>query len=284
MSKKKSPIAHQLVFILMAFVVFPVFGQSISGRKPFSIGEQVQFHSAILEQDRILNVYLPASYHEDSTRNYPVIYLLDGSEDEDFIHIAGLVQFGSFSWISVVPESIVVGIQNIDRKHDFTWPTNNAQDKTDFPTTGGSAAFIRTIADEIQPLVRTEYRCTNECMLIGQSLGGLLATEILLKRPELFNTYMIVSPSLWWDNESLLNAVVPSGVQQTEVYIAVGKEGDVMERVARTLHTKLLNSSSRPARTEFSFFPEHDHGDVLHQAIYDGFKKFSLPPETPEGN
>ena len=52
--------------------------------------------------------------------------------DEDFIHISGLVQFGSFSWIHMIPESIVVGIANADRKKRFTYPTNNKKTKKIF--------------------------------------------------------------------------------------------------------------------------------------------------------
>jgi len=101
----------------------------------FSIGETLVFNSNILEEKRTLNIYLPHSYATNSDKSYPIIYLLDGSADEDFIHVVGLIQFLSFSWINAVPESIVVGISNIDRKRDFTFPTTNEKDKEQFPTT-----------------------------------------------------------------------------------------------------------------------------------------------------
>ena len=60
-----------------------------------------------------------------------------------------------------------------------------------------------------------------------QSLGGLLATEILLKNPEMFDNYFIISPSLWWDDESLLNqaGTLLSKSPDTKkfVYVSVGK-------------------------------------------------------------
>lgn len=64
--------------------------------QPLELGEQLEFYSEILGEKRVLNIYLPENYHKDSVRTYPVIYLLDGSMDEDFIHIMGLLQFGSF--------------------------------------------------------------------------------------------------------------------------------------------------------------------------------------------
>jgi predicted alpha/beta superfamily hydrolase len=80
---------------------------------PITIGETREIKSDILKENRILNI-LPASYSTESTKKYPVIYLLDGSIDEDFIHIAGSAIW-IFSWIHD-PESIIVGIANTDRK------------------------------------------------------------------------------------------------------------------------------------------------------------------------
>jgi len=239
-------------------------------QEAFTIGETLKFQSSILNEERTLNIYLPLYYHEDSLKNYPVIYLLDGSADEDFIHIAGLVQFGSFSWINMIPESIVVGIANVDRKRDFTYPTRNKKDKKDFPTTGGSAAFIEFMEQELQPLITKQYRTNDTTTLIGQSLGGLVATEILAKKPSLFHNYLITSPSLWWDDESLLEWEFIAPTTLKTVFIAVGKEGKIMERVAKELYGKLSAISDYNAKLGFEYFPEQDHGDVLHLAAYKG--------------
>ena len=178
---------------------------AVKERTPLSIGERINIESRTLRESRTLNVYLPNSYSKQPDKRYPVIYLLDGSIDEDFIHISGLVQFGSFSWIKMLPESIVVGIGNVDRRRDYTYPTRIERQKKDFPTSGGSTKFADFIEKELQPFVRSNYRTSGgKETLIGQSLGGLLATEILFKRPELFENYIIVSPSLWWDRESRL--------------------------------------------------------------------------------
>src|SRR5690606_22651678 len=115
------------------------------------------------------------------------------------------------------------------RKRDFTFPTTTEADKKRFPSTGESEKFINFIEKELQPFVQHKYKTTTAKTIIGQSLGGLLATEILLKKPELFNKYIIISPSLWWDNGSLLKAesklMQPEFGQKTGVYIGVGKEG-----------------------------------------------------------
>ncbi len=264
------------ILLLLAATIGHLSAQkpiAISEKSVFSIGESLRFQSGILNEQRTVNVYLPASYAADSATNYPVIYLLDGSADEDFIHISGIVQFATFSWINMLPESIVIGIANVDRKRDFTYPTSIEKDKEDFPTTGESKKFIDFIENELQPLVNSHYRTDTFSTVIGQSLGGLLATEILLKKPDLFDNYVIISPSLWWDNGSLLQIDPSLALKEKGVYIGVGKEGEIMEGQAKKLYEKLKFSEPDMRRLYFSFFEEQNHGDVLHLAVYDSFEK-----------
>ncbi len=271
-----------ILFLSLIFVLSHAsFCQEISAsseiiptsKKPFSTGESIEFPSEILQENRVLNIYLPASYHTDTLRKYPVIYLLDGSASEDFIHIAGLVQFGSFPWINMVPESIVIGISNIDRRKDFTYPSNNKLDQTEFPTSGNSKNFIRFIDKELQPFIKTYYKTTQQKTLIGQSLGGLLATEILFTQPDLFDNYIIISPSLWWDDQSLLNSS-PSGYESMKsIFVAVGKEGDTMENSAKSLYQKLVQQEHQLTSLYFQFFEQQNHGDALHLAVYSAFGK-----------
>lgn len=245
---------------------------------PLTIGESVQFSSSVLNESRQLNIYLPQSYSHNPTQTYPVIYLLDGSMDEDFLHIAGLSQFASYPWIGMLPESIVVGIANVDRKRDFTAAPNNPEDQRDFPTAGGSAKFIQMLAEEIQPLIKQRYRSNGKHTLIGQSLGGLIATEILFTRPELFDNYIVISPSLWWNQGALLNAPLPAFKQPVAVFVGVGKEGAEMENLAKQLFEKLENQASPQLQVSFQYFPKLDHGDALHLAVYAAFKQlFSAP-------
>lgn len=245
-----------------------LFGQTppaLQSRTPFVLGETVEFHSDILGEARTLNVYLPAGYSPDSARQYPVIYLLDGSEDEDFIHIAGLVQFATFPWIEYLPESILVGIANVDRRRDFSYPTTIEKDKVAFPTTGHSAPFLQFIEQELQPFVEKNYKTSPQKTLLGQSLGGLLAAEILIKKPQLFTHYIIVSPSLWWDDRSLLDVPFAAG-HKASVYIAVGKEGRIMKSSARKL-SKLAAATHH--QVAYKYYPNADHANILHLAAYD---------------
>lgn len=245
----------------------------ISSESQFSIGETLEINSKILQEERTVNIYLPHGYERDTEKTYPVIYLLDGSADEDFIHIAGIVQFCSFSWINILPESIVVGIANVDRKRDFTSPSEVEIDQKELPTSGKSDKFIAFIAEELQGIIDEKYRTTKTKTLIGQSLGGLLATEILFERPGLFDNYIIISPSLWWNDEKLLTYDLDKSLKDKSVYIGVGKEGAQMERLAQSLFYKLTLEKKNDIQLFFNHFEEQDHGDVLHLAVYDAFEK-----------
>ncbi|MDO6518508.1 alpha/beta hydrolase [Zobellia uliginosa] len=245
----------------------------------FSMGKSIQIESTVLEETRDLNIYLPLNYASDSLKTYPVIYLLDGSKDEDFIHISGIVQFGSFSWIRMLPESIVVGIGNRDRKKDFTFPSQNKQDQKEFPTSGKSKNFIAFIEKELQPFITSNYRTTKTKTIIGQSLGGLLATEILFKKPHLFDNYIIVSPSLWWNDEKLLEEVPTAYDTPKSIYIAGGKEGEIMERTAKELFDKLSANKKDNTLLFYDFLEDKTHGDALHMAVYRAFKTIFKSPK-----
>lgn len=251
--------------------------------KPFVLGVIDEIQSKVLAEKRILNIYLPEGYNKNDTVKYPVVYLLDGSADEDFIHIVGLYQFNNFSWINKVPKSIVVGIATVDRRRDFTYPTTIESDKKRYPTTGNSEKFINFIQKELQPYIEKKYKTIPSRTIIGQSLGGLLATEILLKKPELFNQYIIISPSIWWDNASILklssSVLSESFKPKTGIYIGVGKEGlvpginqRVMEVDANLLAEKIKSTKSKSVTVYFDYLPQEDHATIMHQAVFNALR------------
>lgn len=277
-----------ILHLILSLSITLTFGQKIKEKQTettrhFILGVIDEIQSKELAEKRILNIYLPEGYNQNDSIKYPVIYLLDGSADEDFIHIVGLVQFYTFEWIKQIPKSIVVGIASVDRERDFTFPTTDPQQKKNFPRTGHSDKFISFIEKELQPYIESKYKANSGKTLIGQSMGGLFATEVLLKKPALFNKYIIVSPSLWWDNGSLLNqnsTILAEGFdQQTDIYIGVGKEGltpteipRVMEVDANLLADKLKGTKSKNVKVFFDYLPQENHATIMHQAVSSAFK------------
>ena len=260
-----------LLIIITFLFSNQLFANNIQ-KQPLIIGESIIYQSKALDEPRQVNVYLPAAYSNSKDKTYPVIYLLDGGLDEDLIHMSGLTQFLSFSWINFMPESIIVGIKNVDRRRDFTYPSTDPTDLSELPTSGKSARFITHLETELIPLINSNYRTTKSRTLVGQSLGGLLASTILHKQPDLFSNYLIVSPSLWWDKESLLTWPLNLDSFQGRVFITVGEEGEIMKRVARQLYQKTRKAGLNKSTVSFAIYPELDHGDVLHLGAYKGFE------------
>ena len=145
------------------------------------------------------------------------------------------------------------------------------------PTAGGSELFMNFIEKEMQPYIEKNYRANNTRTLIGQSLGGLLATEVLLKRPYLFNNYIIISPSLWWDNESLLSKTTSYLNQQNNigvrVYLSSGTEGEEMESGVN----KLANAIQQSGKIKLYHqpLPEETHLTIFHNSVYKALQQLN---------
>lgn len=255
---------------ILSAIFWLLMSTLLAQTSPFTIGETFSISSDHLQEERTINMYLPASYQQDSVDNCNVIYLLDGSAHEDFLHIAGLVQF--FELMFQLPPTIVVGIANVDRKRDFTYHTDDKELLEHFPTTGHSDRFIQFLKEELRPYIDQHYKTGGKNTLSGQSLGGLLAAEVLLHHAPLFDQYWIISPSMWWDNESMLKEVETLFAQQKDVpldiFIAVGKEGKVMKRGAKGLYKGIQKNNKTHTKANYLYLPKENHATILHNAIY----------------
>jgi len=284
--------ARKAVLLLLASLFFTASLQAQSPRdeqaKPFVFSFVHNIYSQNLGETRVINVYLPEGYSDTAKERYPVIYLLDGGVQEDFIHITGLVQYNTQPWINRFPKSIVVGIENTNRRRDFTFAVPNLDfvekigfKKEQFPVYGGSAKFIAFIEKELQPFIDKKYNTNKGRTIIGESLGGLLATEILLKHRSLFDTYIIMSPSLWWGHESLLaeapQLLKTSANSSVKVYLgACNKDEDkIMYDDAVALSETLKRSG---IKFFYDYLPDEVHATIIHQAVYNAFKL--LYPKT----
>lgn len=256
-----------------------------------TLGVTDTINSSILLEKRPINIYIPEGYSSDSSIAYPVIYLLDGGINEDFIHISGLIRYLTTPWIDLLPKSIVVGIENVNRTRDFTFPTSNLNfvtkmgiDTSVFRAHGESKNFAEFIEKELQPFMQTHYKINSSKTIIGESLGGLLATEVLIRKPELFDTYIIVSPSLWWGNELLLKEqsqlTKPSFRNKLKIYIAASnkKENIIMFEDAQNLALKLRSFNKSNVQISFDYLENETHATILHQAVYNAFKMLYPKP------
>lgn len=276
--------------IVLALAVLGASGasaiaQTVPEGTPIVIGQSLTMESKILGQTRRINVHLPPGY-ATSGKTYPVLYLLDGGEKEDFPHIAGLAQLGELSW--TYREIIVVGIEGVDRRHDLTHPTSVAKEKADYPTTGGSAAYRRFLAEELKPWVAARYRVSGESAIIGESLAGLFVVETFLKQPTLFDAYIAASPSLWWSDQALAREAAadlaqwPAGGPR-KLYLTIGDEGTTMQEGVDKVVAAI--NAAKPAGLTFVYDPMHQehHSTVYHPAALKAFRGV-WPGPRPKAN
>jgi predicted alpha/beta superfamily hydrolase len=160
-------------------------------------GHSYRLTSRVLGESRTVEVALPPGYDENRSQRYPVLYVLD-SEVESGPAIA-ITRF--YATMGQLPPMIVVGVRNTDRMRDLTPPTvADFRPPPEAGAAGGADRFLRFLADELAPWVEGRYRTAPMRVLVGHSLGGLLALHALATRPRLFTGYLVMEPSTWWNN------------------------------------------------------------------------------------
>jgi uncharacterized protein len=244
---------------------------------PLVIGETFTVDSKILGEKRVINVYLPPGYKESPANRLPVLYMPDGGIAEDFLHVAGLVQVSAGN--ETMRPFLLVGIENTERRRDMTGPTESEKDKKIAPRVGGSAAFRKFIRDELMPEVKRQYRTTNETAIIGESLAGLFVVETFLLEPTLFDTYIAFDPSLWWNDQKLVNGAgerlkADPKVEKTLYMISSGEDtAEITQRFADILSR---NAASN-IRWHYEKLPDEKHSTVYHPAALKAFRALFKP-------
>ena len=155
--------------------------------------------SKVLAETRVINVYVPPEYDGKSTARYPVLYMLDGGEKEDFPHLS--ITLDALIRDKTIPPMLLVGIENTERRRDLTGPTTVDSDREIAPVVGESARFREFITKELKPQITMFYSVNEHSAIIGESLAGLFVVETLFLQPDLFDTYIAFDPSLWWNAE-----------------------------------------------------------------------------------
>lgn len=273
-------ITRLAALLSLLFIAIPAQAQDaqpLATMTPIAIGTSYSFRSEVLDAERTINVWLPASYAENPERLYPVLYVIDGGAEQDFHHISGLAQHGAIS--RTFDEMIVVGIETESRLLELTSPASDPRYPDYMEPNGGAADFRRFIRDEVIPRIAASYRVSGEAALIGESLAGLFVVETLLRAPDLFASYIAISPSLWWDQASLVAdaaALMRQEGHQTgnrRLYLTMANEGGTMQAGLETLLVAL--ESQAPESLRWTYVARQDsehHGSIYHVAALDALR------------
>lgn len=162
-------------------------------------------------------VYLPPGYSRFSRTRYPVLYLHDGQNVFD-----AATSFAGVEWNvdetaqrlikqNLIEPLIIVAVSNMgeERIHEYA-PTEGVIEPHDYPkkrSRGLAGLYGRFLIDELKPFIDWKYRTKPGCEftgLGGSSLGGLATLAIGIIFHECFTRLLVMSPSVWWDDFSIL--------------------------------------------------------------------------------
>jgi len=255
------------------------------------VGKIDSIKSNILGEERKIWVYVPDAA-SDPKKRFPVVYLLDG--DAHFTGVVGMIKHLGGS--STGPDMIVVGIPNTDRTRDLT-PTKSilmpgGTPDQNLKTSGGGEKFESFIAKELIPHIDSVYPVAPYKMLIGHSLGGLTVMNIIVHHPDMFNSYIAIDPSMWWDKQKLLNQARDVFEQQKyngkSLYLGIantipGAMDTLQVRLDTTGETEHIRSilalkdilqrnKANGLNFAYGYYKNDDHGSVPLITEYDGLR------------
>lgn len=261
-----------LAFLFLIIGITQLTAQTFD---PVTIGTKHKIHSTILNEEREYWVNLPESYDEEggSYKKYPLLIILDGNLH--FQSITGAVNYMSSGYNGNlrIPEMIVVAIQNVNRRRDFT-PDKIVTTRPN--DSGGGENFLSFMENELIPILDQNYRTAPYRILFGHSLGGLLATHAYMKENTKFNAFIAVDPSFGtWDDQTMdqkLDALTDNSFDRY-IYIATANWGKRNIR-NRDRHVRLFESLNSKCEGEFpaklEYFEDENHGSVPQIAFYNG--------------
>lgn len=267
-----------LTFVILYILLSGVqttFGQNETD--DIIVGSKFVIKSNILDEERTCLISLPDSYNNSSEvdKKYPVIIVLDGYTH--FKTASGIVHFMSSNRNrnNLMPENIIIAIENVDRERDFTV----TKIKTKRPNNmGGGRNFLNFIEKELVPYIDKKYKTEPFRTLVGHSLGGLLTLNSYMDENSVFNAYISIDPSIWWNEEMMKNKVdsTSSISLDKKLYIATANQGEAnYERNKQrhdSLYTLITKKSDKPLNIEIEYFEKENHRSVPLVALYEGLK------------
>ena len=256
------------LLVAATFFVVPAASSAQMASMPLEIGETFTVHSRVLGETRRINVYRPP-YVADSVP-LPVLYMPDGGIGEDFLHIAGLVQVSTGN--GTMKPVLLVGIENTERRRDLTGPTDEPSDREIAPVVGGSPQFREFIRSELMPAIRGRYATTPETAIVGESLAGLFVLETLVLEPDLFDIYIAIDPSLWWNGGALSELAQPSlkAARNRVVFLASSSQPEIADMTNRFAE---ILSNADGIESYYEHLSEETHATIYHPAALKAFRK-----------
>ena len=239
---------------------------------PIPPHDAIELQSEVVAEKRRINVYTPPGY-DTSEQSYAVLYMPDGGIGEDFPHIANtihaLIEEGAIAPV------LVVGIENTERGRDLTPGSTTDPDRRFAPMTDGAADFRRFLRTELIPEIDGRYRTTEARAIVGESLAGLFVVDTFVREPELFERYIAMDPSLWWDDHALVRQAeerLPSTTGAARSLWFAGSDAEDINLHTTALAEVLQAHAPAELRWTYQPRPEEQHRTIFRATKVEAFR------------
>ncbi|MDC3955809.1 alpha/beta hydrolase [Polyangium jinanense] len=243
--------------------------------------EALRVHDPI-GRDYPVWVALPGSYAAHPEKRYPALYVTDALYSFPLVrslrNLVGQqgVNIEDFILVGLPPQEGLSSKASRSRDYTPSEPVRtDPRDYSDDVTYGGAAHYRDFLADHVLPMIDARYRTDPaRRAFAGHSYGGLFGAYVLTTRPAMFQTYILSSPSLWFDNHLVprmqADAQVPT--QPTTVLLSIGSyetvkpepryytRNDMLRHNAE--FAEQLRRSGRPMKVENTVIDGEDHFTV----------------------
>jgi predicted alpha/beta superfamily hydrolase len=261
-----------------------------------NIQEHRGFRSKIFANRRDILVYLPRGYRRSLRQRYPVLYLQDGQNVFDaataFSQVEWRVDETAQELIrkNLIEPLIIVAIANVgdERIHEYT-PSRGVIDehaKRKKRSRGMGKHYAKFLIEEVKPFIDRTYRTRPEpenTGLGGSSLGGLITLAAGLWHPNVFQRLIVMSPSIWWDNQLIVRMVeeLPDKLP-LRIWLDTGTNEPGWER-ARVLRDALVEKGwYLYGDLQYLEIEGADHSEGAWAARVDPALRFLFPPPPPK--
>tara|TARA_R110002153_G_scaffold124543_11_gene271048 strand:- start:62 stop:892 length:831 start_codon:yes stop_codon:yes gene_type:complete len=263
-------------FVFFIFLLFCSFGFA---NDAFEIPRSNTVELTDPTTKRVYPVFIktPRSYGSNTDKNYPVIYLMDALYS--FQIASGATRFPMNS--GAMQEAIIVGLSYSkgskgasSRIRDYT-PSKATSWKLQ---TGDAEGHGKFIAETVFPYIKASYRVSSsQSTFVGNSLGGLFGAYMLFKHPEMFSSYILGSPSVWFNNHDILTMNITKPSLPIKVYLSVGSleqpefgEKQDMLAGAKQLAEKIAAQSGDNTTLKFRVIKEARHATAFPTTLIQG--------------
>jgi predicted alpha/beta superfamily hydrolase len=235
--------------------------------------------SKAVDEVRRIAVYMPPGY-ESSDEAFPVLYMPDGGVKEDFPHIANTID--ALIRDGAIAPMLVVGIENTERRRDLS-PASSTEDDLQYaPAEDGATDFRTFIETELIPEIDRRYRTNEERAIVGESLAGLFVIDTFFRRPQLFQRYIAMDPSLWWDDHALVRQAEDrladlDGMERTLWF--TGSDAEDIFRHTGALAEILEAHAPSTLRWTYDPRPTEQHWTIFRATKEDAFRWALWPAE-----